>query len=134
MSKKVSSQLSDFLSLTRTLDQQYNLAKSAVLDSDKITQDLLHQIELGSAKDRNKYATVLSRVRKQRRVSKDIIDVTENLVTYLRSKEVITVIRHLEQLLGDVRKQESYVENHRKYNPKAYKNLSINLTEENKNE
>lgn len=130
MENRVSTQLSDFLTFSRTIQSKHEIAFQEVKKCDKETQDILHQIELGTAKERNKFATHLAKVRKERRVAKDVVDVTTDLVAFMQSKEFVTTYRRLEQLLGDVRKKEQYVENHRKYNPRVCKNLTIDLMED----
>lgn len=117
--------LSDFLTFWRYINSQYNISKEIVEECNKATNDLLHQIELGSYEDRNKFATQLSKVRKKRREHKDFIDINESLHILLNSKEYVHVYRTLEQLLGAIRKQEKYVQNERSYNPRILTNLTI---------
>lgn len=130
MQSKVSIQLSDFLTFSRNIQSDHEIAFQEVKKCDKETQDILHQIELGNSKERNKFATQLAKVRRKRRIAKDVVDVSSDLVEFMHSKEFITTYRRLEQLLGEVRKKEQYVENHRKYNPRVCNNLTIDLMED----
>ena len=132
MQNKTSTQLSNFLSFTRAITAQTIASKEHVGICEKQTLDLLHQIELGNSKERNKFATQLAHVRKSRRQSKDFLEVNNELVDYMQTQEFITVYRRLEQLLGSVRKHERYIENKRAYNPRACTNLTINLMEDSK--
>lgn len=62
--------------------KEYNYAKDAVDNLEKLTQDLLHKLELDNTKysEKAKIATQLSIVRKDRRHYKNIIDVYEPLM------------------------------------------------------
>ena len=130
MQDKTSLHLSNFLAFTRALCAETIASKEHVNICEKQTTDLLHQLELGSAKERNKFATQLARVRRARRKSKDFLEVNNELAEYMQTQEFIVVYRRLEQLLGSVRKHERYIENKRAYNPRVCTNLTINLTED----
>lgn len=125
MIKKTSQQLSDFLSFVREITAEYHSSFTEVGICDKETDDLLHQIELGSYKERGKFATKLALVRSRRRIHKNVVDVNKELVAYLEENEFKKVYRKLEQLLGNCRKQEQYVENERIYKPKVRSDLTI---------
>lgn len=84
------------------LDYQYHFEN--VGKKDKETQDLLHQIELGKSSDRDKAATKLARVRKERRVSKDIVENIEPIIKYLDENK--RLLSTYSQLLGQIRKAE----------------------------
>ena len=72
---------------------------------DKETQDLLHQIELGATYDERIKATPkLTQVRRERRISKDIVENTESIIKFVEENK--KVINKLSQLLGDIRKVE----------------------------
>lgn len=122
---KTSDHISNFLAFTRDLQTEYSINYTDVGTCDDATQDILHQIELGSYKDRNKYTTQLAKIRKRRRKSKDFVDINKTFVEYIKSDEFKKVYKVLEKLLGDVRKQENYVESHRQYNARICDNLSI---------
>lgn len=132
---KTSEQLSTFLAFVRALTSEYDYQHDEVNKYDKETQDILHQFEFGSRKERAKFATQLSRIRKQRRISKDFVDVNSELVQYLKSHEFVAMQRKLEQYLGNCRKQERYVEQQRSYRSRVRDDLTIRtVTEDNSNE
>lgn len=128
--KKTSEQLADFLSFTRVVTSFCEFAKGSVSDDDKKSQDLMHQLELGTYKERQKFATQLANVRKHRRHYKDYITINEELCEYIKSPEFVKVYRRLEQILGTIRKQERYVEGKRSYNPRILDTLTIRTTSE----
>ena len=121
--------ISNFLAFTRYVQSEYKLKHEDVGTCDNATQDILHQIELGSYKERNKFTTQLAKVRRERRVAKDFVDINKQIVEYVQSDEFKKVYKSLEQLLGEVRKKEAYVENHRQYNARVYNNLPISSKE-----
>lgn len=132
-SEKTSEILSEFLSLWRSINSQCPKAEQELVKYNDATQDLLHQIELGTYDNRNKFATRLARVRQERRRHKDYLDINNPLYVLFQQPEAIKFYRTLEQLLGQIRKQEQYVEGHRTYKAKVVKDLTIN-TKEMKNE
>lgn len=126
---KSSENISNFLTFCKTVRSDYKLHYDNVNTYDKETQDILHQFELGSYKERSKFATVLAKIRKQRRESKNFVDVNKALVEYMETPEFIKVHRQLEQLLGVCRKQEAHVENQRAYRARVRTDLTIKQTE-----
>ena len=58
-----------------------------------------------------KLAKQLKELRKQRRIAKDNINVTNPIIEWLDSKENQMVIKSLERLLGDLRKIEKNTKN-----------------------
>lgn len=126
MNKSSSEQLSNFLTFVRNIQKETDAAYERVNKLDEATGDWKHQIELGSYKDRAKAATQLNHVLKERRQYKNVVDVNQELVTYLRSDEFKRVYKQLEQLLGKVRKQENYVSCTRIYQPRVVENLPMN--------
>lgn len=131
---KTSDSVAEFLSFWRSLNAEFEASKAELKSADAATQDLLHQLEFGNYKDRRRYATELARVRKERRVHKDYVDINQKLHDALNTKEFVYVYRQLEQLLGDVRKQEKIIEGKRNYRPRSSIKLTIRTTEENANE
>lgn len=123
--KKSSEHLSEFLSFVRCVRTFREFAENTVSDDDKKSQDIMHQIELGCYKDRAKFATQLAHIRQHRRKYKDYITINQQLCDYFNSQEFVKVYNKLEQILGDVRKQERYVESHRTYNPRILTTLTI---------
>ena len=69
---KTSEHLSSFLNFSRELLKNYYKHVDELDIFEKETQDILHQIELGSYKSRNKFATRLATVRRKRRVVKSL--------------------------------------------------------------
>ena len=130
MQNKTSEDISNFLSFTRALTAEFESTKSEIQRKEDETQDILHQFEFGLARDRSKFATRLAKIRRERRELKDFIDVNESVASYLKDPEFVKVYRRLEQLLGEVRKQEKYVEGQRTYRPRVYKDLPFKHTEE----
>lgn len=128
---KTSEHLSSFLNFSRELLKNYYKHVDELDIFEKETQDILHQIELGSYKSRNKFATRLATVRRKRRVVKDYVEINKELVSFLESNEFIKVHRKLENLLGTCRNEERRIENKRNYNAKVIKDLPISQGEEN---
>lgn len=118
---KSSEQLSSFLSFCRDVQSQYSNCTTELDKCEQATQDLLHQLEIGLSRDRGKFATKLSHVRKQRRNYKNFVDINKVLVEYMQSDEFVRVYRRLEQMLGEVRKKEKYINNTRQYKSKRIK-------------
>ena len=131
---KSSESISNFLTFCKNICTDYKNHYDDVNKYDKETQDILHQLELGSYKERSKFATALSKIRKERRKSKDFVDINKALVEYLTTPEFIKVHRQLEQLLGICRKQEAHVENQRAYRARVRNDLTIKQMEDSTNE
>lgn len=116
--------IANFLAFVRDVKAETVTAENHVSELDGATTDWKHQIELGSYADRAKAATQLSHVLKERRKYKNVVDINKQLVEYLNSPEFTVCYRKLEQLLGQVRKQERYVES-RNYTPRTVTALPI---------
>ena len=127
-----SDKLTQFLNFIResstNLDQQNLIVK----ECDKETQDLLHQIELGPYKYRQKLCTQLAHVRRKRRLAKDYIAIHEELVSQFNNTDGKKMLRSLEQILGTMRKNEREIAAQRAYRPRVRQDLTINTTEDNK--
>jgi hypothetical protein len=93
-------------------------------ENEKITQDILHQIELGSYSEGRKFYGVLRKTRKDRRVNKDVIDILEKFVTLMDTDYAIKFMRQLDEALGDARNKEKKLTN-RHYTAKYLQNLPI---------
>ena len=90
---------------------------------EKETGDLLHELELAKKyEDRVKAVPKLTKVRKERRVSKDIVENTEPIVDYFEVNKKF--LNGLAQLLGEIRKVEKK-HNGRIYKPRVRDDLSI---------
>lgn len=128
MGKKNQKQMSDnvatFANFIRETRQDYENHIKMLEHYEKCSQDLLHQLELGSYEDRGKTTTKLVRVRKLRRESKDFIDNFEPLIALLDSNEGKYFIRRLSEQLGVMRKVERSHQN-RVYIPKAITDINI---------
>ena len=130
MERKTSEEISKFLSFTRELSKEFEHISNEIDQKEAETQDILHQFEFGLARDRSRFATKLARIRRERRELKDFIDVNDGIAKYLKDPEFVKVYRRLEQLLGEVRKQEKYVESQRTYRPRVYKYWPFKHAEE----
>lgn len=131
---KSSENISNFLTFCKSVSSEYKTHYEAVNKYDYETQDVLHQLELGSYKQRARFANALAKIRKQRRISKDFVDINATLVEYMTTPEFIKVQRQLEQLLGACRKQEAHVESQRVYRARVRNDLTIKQLEDNTNE
>lgn len=120
-----------FLDTVRDAQNNAKYEESEVVRCDEATQDLLHQLELGSYRERQKTTTQLVHLRKQRRKSKDVLLVTEPLIKLLEQPESIKFIRQLQQVLGETRKVENKLKN-RSYTPRVITTIEIasNTSEE----
>lgn len=126
---KISSEyVSEFLAFLRLVEKEYNISYNTVGDTDKASQDLLHQIEFGEYKERGKFATQLAKVRRERRLHKDFLEIHKPLYEYIQTREFIKVRRDLEEILGKMRKEENKVMTQRVYRPRILTNLTIKTT------
>ena len=123
-----SEKIADFLSFCTEATSKYRESSEFINTLDRATQDLLHQIELGTAKDRDRAATKLANVRKQRRYYKDIADTYEPLVLFITDNQsrydVPYMFKQLKERLGEIRKRERNKAN-RIYTPKVVKQLDF---------
>lgn len=110
-----SKDLEAFLSLLRSTEEQFNIHFENVGKCDKEQQNLLHDFELLDLdyKSRAKLGTKLTKLRKERRFSKDTVETTKDVVQFCKDNRQF--IQKLEKLLGDTRKKEKDLEN-RVYN------------------
>ena len=113
-----SAQIENFLRFLTNCDEEYNIAVQSESDADAATQDILHHIELeeNSQLDYIYEGLQLHRVRRKRRHAKDTQRLTKPIREWMAANK--RVIRDLEKLLGEVRRQERYIEN-RSYTPKT---------------
>lgn len=93
--------------------KEYNYCYNRVNDIDYLTQDYLHKLELEDLDyaSRAKIATMLSKLRKERRIHKDKVEVLEPLIDYLTSDKGKTAINLLKEVLGKTRKAEERHQN-----------------------
>ena len=130
---KTSKNIENFLNFYDAVKRDYDIASEMVNQCDKLTQDLLHRLELESlsTNEKNKIATQLKYCRKDRRYWKDIVEEVESFVTMFNQTEASQAdnkkkaeveanrrfINMLRETLGKTRKQESYHAN-RSYKPR----------------
>ena len=130
---KVSKNIENFLNFYDAVKRDYDTAFEMVNQCDKLTQDLLHRLELESLStgEKNKIATQLKYCRKDRRYWKDIVEETESFVNMFNQTEASLsdgkkkaeveanrrFINMLGETLGKTRRQEGYHAN-RSYKPR----------------
>ena len=114
--------LRDFIKAVDTAQKENRFYAEKLSEYEGAQQDLLHQIEFGSWKDRDKWATKLAHIRQQRRYAKDKITLTEPIVLFAEENKAF--IKKVEMVLGDVRKQTKLMKN-RKYRPRVIKDLTM---------
>lgn len=130
---KTSKNIENFLNFYDAVKREYDTAFEMVNQCDKLTQDLLHRLELESlsTSEKNKIATQLKYCRKDRRYWKDIVEETESFVNMFNQTEASLsdgkkkaeveanrrFINMLREALGKTRRQEGYHAN-RSYKPR----------------
>lgn len=115
--QKLSEQISDFLNLLASAPTSYKYMSDKMEEQDKLTQDILHALELEnlSYKECAKLATQLKKVRRSRRGYKDSVEELEPIVSFVENNK--RFVDALRQCLGEVRKQEKY-HSKRRYFPR----------------
>lgn len=114
----ISQGLEDFLDYLRETEQLLHMAEQAEQEANDATQDILHRLELVDL-DCNvacDLAFKLREVRQHRREAKDQMDQAAPVVAWLEDHR--PVVKELERLLGEVRKQERRARD-RIYTPKS---------------
>ena len=122
---QVSKELENFMRFYNSAKMNYTTAYNKVNECDKLTQDLLHKLELDniSTAEKNKIATQLRRCRKDRRYWKDIVEELEPFIDIFTPGKNNTAAGHiktinlLSEALGKIRKQEEY-HSDRTYKPR----------------
>lgn len=109
--EKSSKNLEHFLNYVREIIVNYNYHNGALNVENKRSQDLLHELELGPSKNKDRVATKLRKSRKERRVHKDFIEINTSIYDFFVSSEGKAVMHRLEEILGCIRKQEKYTQN-----------------------
>ena len=112
--------IKNFLDFVESAKCDYDYNLEAMKTEEQITQDLLHQLELVELnyRERSKIATQLAKNRQNGRNYKDMVEQLEPIVTFFSSTHNRNFLNHLTQLLGQIRKVESYHKN-RLYIPKV---------------
>lgn len=118
MTLKTSEQISSFLSFLTDSVQAYQMASADESEANDMTMDILHSIELDehSYHELAKIGRGLRSVRQKRRSAKDTISQLEPVVAWAEENQ--PVIKGLERLLGEVRKQERRLDT-RSYTPRT---------------
>lgn len=124
MDKKVSLYFKEFLDAMRVFQKAYDFAYGEVNCCDKTTQDLLHQLELGTYDERSKTATALANIRKKRRTHKDMTLVLQSFIDLMNTETGKAFAKALQKTLGETRKVESSLQN-RQYYPRVLQQLQI---------
>ena len=99
-----------FLDFVDNARSEYNFNLEAMKNEERITQDYLHKLELEglNCRERSKIATQLAHNRQARRNYKDTVEELEPIVEFFEDPKNRSVLNSLSQLLGQVRKVESY--------------------------
>ena len=107
----VSYNIESFLNFLREADEIYKTSYDKVNELDKLTQDYLHDIELGDFdyKGRAKIATKLKETRQARRKYKDVTLTLQPVKEWVQLHK--GTINELQQTLGKVRKEEKALTN-----------------------
>lgn len=110
---KKSEELEKVIAFLDQINSSYNFCNEEMKRCDDLTQDYLHKLELEetSYSERAKIATALKKVRKERRIYKDKIDVLLELLVINDSDFITKFKNQLRQVLGAVRKAEKKQEN-----------------------
>jgi hypothetical protein len=111
-----------FIKFIKQCQSDYKFHYENVGKRDKDKGDLEHQLELGSAKERGKTTTKIVKVLKERRTSKDMVELTEPIAKF--ADENKKTIDQLTQVLGQIRKVEKY-HGDRSYKPRIRTDLTI---------
>ena len=119
---KVGDKISNFVSFVEEAKKLYNLYSEKLTTQDKLTQDLLHSLELDKLtdNDKRKLATKLRTCRKDRRYYKDRIEELEPLIQVFKESSNRVFLNSLSGALNKVRNAERYHKN-RTYVPKVVK-------------
>lgn len=102
----------------------YNSNCEQLENNERITQDILHQIELGSYNEGRKWYGALRKARKDRRVNKDTIEVLTKFMELMNTDYAIKFMRQLDEALGNARNEEKKL-NNRHYTARYLHDLPI---------
>ena len=116
--KTYSEQLKEVISFFYNCDKEYQWDTQLLQYTDNLTQDYLHELELGGLNydERAKVATKLSKCRKDRRTHKDKVSELFPISKFFNENK--NIIHTLETVLGEVRKEEKAHKN-RHYIPRT---------------
>lgn len=120
MEKRLSEQIKSFLDFLDECQELNSMAYSGVGEEDKRHQDLIHAIEFEHNPDKIAQIGIrLHQNRMERRVYKDLFEVTDPVVQFIRDPQNKKTLNQMKQLLGEVRKVEKRHEN-RAYIPRIH--------------
>ncbi len=112
MEKTVSEQIKAFLDFVEECKELNAMAYQGVGEEDKRHQDLIHAIEFEDHPDKIfRVGMRLHQSRVERRVYKDLFEVTDPVVQFAREPQNKKTLDSMRQLLGKVRKAEKRHEN-----------------------
>ena len=120
MVNKLSENISKFLQLIQTVQENAAHSKDELVRTEQLSMDYLHQLELETTTyhDRAKIAAGLHTARQQRRDAKNTLEVTEPLLSFIESDRGKVLIHQLREILGATRKAEKLISN-RSYAPRV---------------
>lgn len=100
--------ISNFCAMITEAKQDYEWNRDEVNRLDRLTQDYLHDLELGDLdyKKRARVATRLAKCRQLRRESKDTVEILEPFIEFIDSDKGKQMINLLKETLGKTRKAE----------------------------
>jgi len=118
----ISQSIEPFLTIVNKATTTYQYATQQMKKCDDATQDCLHKIELDDSlyEDRARTATQLRTIRQDRRYYKNTVETLEPIITFLENPQNKKAVDILTNVLGKIRKVESY-HNNRCYIPKVIK-------------
>ena len=119
---KKSEYIEQFLNFLADAEKTYNLALKEKEEQEKLESDYIHTLELENLnyRERSKLATQLRNCLRERRKSKDIVELLEPIVLFKKDDANKKTLGKMTRLLGEIRKIERYHEN-RHYNKKIQK-------------
>ena len=125
----LSEQIGNLLDTFTNVEETFAASNKRVLHMDRLTQDLLHALELQEHDyhERARIANELKNCRVQRRPYKDVVSQTEAVIGFLKSPQGIKMVHQLENLRNLAQKFERTFSG-RKYTPRVltaeeYRNL-----------
>lgn len=118
--KEPSEVLTGFLEYINGYREQYQAAHEAVKTEERRLQDLLHELELAEGENaKRRAATKLQQSRRERRRQKDEVQRLEPIVKFFGELNHKSTLKKMEQLLGQQRKVEEYLNGERHYNKRV---------------
>jgi len=114
--------INKFKSEIEKATRRYDYYYAKVNEYDRASDDILHQLELGSRKEASKWTAKLSDIRKARRYAKDMVSKLYPIKSYYMTNS--NDFGKLTKLVGEIRKEETALSN-RTYTPKVIKDLTI---------